>query len=83
MAWSLPHALAGTQTTADAVPNARLGPSLQAVLIQMGHDPVALDVLQTRTGLDMAALQSALLNLELEGSLGRLPGGRVQRLARR
>ena len=46
----------------------------------MGHDPIGLDALQDRTGWDTAHLMARLLELELEGSVGRLPGGRVQRL---
>ena len=46
----------------------------------MGHDPVSLDALQARTGLDTATLQARLLELELEGHVGRLPGGLLQRI---
>lgn len=50
-----------------------------ALLAALGHDPVSLDALQARTGLATAALQAALLELELEGLVGRLPGGLFQR----
>ena len=76
--WSLPHALAGHRSGPGQTP--ALDPLQQDLLTQMGHDPVSLDALQQRTGLDMASLQSALLTLELGGQLARLPGGRVQRL---
>ena len=46
----------------------------------MGHDPVNLDALLARTGLDTAALQAELLTLELDGRVGRLPGGLYQRI---
>jgi DNA processing protein len=49
------------------------------VLTALGFDPVGLDALQARTGLDTAALQSRLLELELDGLLARLPGGLFQR----
>lgn len=52
-----------------------------ALLQALGADPVSLDALQARTGWDTAQLQALLLELELEGHLGRLPGGLFQRLA--
>jgi DNA processing protein len=51
------------------------------LLIHMGYAPVSLDALQARCGLDTAALQAQLLTLELDGAIGRLPGGLFQRLA--
>jgi DNA processing protein len=51
------------------------------LLTHMGFAPVSLDALQARCGLDTAALQAQLLTLELDGTLGRLPGGLFQRLA--
>ena len=50
------------------------------LLKSIGHDPVSLDALQARTGLDTATLQARLLELELEGHIGRLPGGLLQRI---
>ncbi|WP_374406559.1 DNA-processing protein DprA [Hydrogenophaga sp.] len=50
-----------------------------SLLDAMGFDPVGLDALQARTGLDTARLQARLLELELEGKLDRLPGGLLQR----
>ncbi len=52
-----------------------------AVLRAMGHEPIGLDALQDRTGLPTAQLMARLLELEMAGLVGRLPGGRVQRLA--
>ena len=46
----------------------------------MGHDPVSLDALQARCGWPTARLQSQLLELELMGQVGRLPGGLFQRI---
>ena len=51
------------------------------LLTHMGFAPVSLDALQARCGLDTAALQAQLLTLELDGVVGRLPGGLFQRLA--
>ncbi len=45
----------------------------------LGFDPVSLDALVARTGMDTATLQAQLLELELEGRVARLPGGLFQR----
>jgi DNA processing protein len=45
----------------------------------MGYDPVSLDALQARTGLDTAHLQARLFELEMSGDVARLPGGLLQR----
>ncbi len=52
------------------------------LLQALGHDPVGLDALLERTGLDAATLQARLLELELTGVVGRLPGGLFQRIGR-
>lgn len=52
------------------------------VLDHLGHDPVGLDELQIRSGLPTAQLQAELFQLELNGELGRLPGGLYQKLKR-
>ena len=51
------------------------------LLAALGFDPVSLDALQARTGLDTAHLQAGLLELELGGQVARLPGGLFQRMA--
>ena len=51
------------------------------LLDALGFDPVGLDALQSRTGLDAAALQAGLMGLELDGRVARLPGGVFQRLS--
>jgi DNA processing protein len=50
------------------------------LLQALGLDPVSLDALQARTGLDISALQARLMALELDGRVARLPGGLLQRL---
>ncbi len=57
-------------------------PTESALLQAIGFDPVGLDALQARTGMDTANLQVQLLELELAGELARLPGGLFQRLVR-
>ena len=53
--------------------------ALPIFLEALGFDPVGLDALLARTGLDAARLQAALLELELDGAVARLPGGLFQR----
>ena len=50
-----------------------------ALLNALGFDPSSLEVLQSRTGWDTARLQAHLMELELRGQVGRLPGGLFQR----
>ena len=51
-----------------------------ALLQALGFDPVSLDALQARTGLDTPSLQAQLMTLELDGRIARLPGGLFQRM---
>ena len=51
-----------------------------SLLEVIGHDPVTLEVLAERSGLTVAALSAMLLELELEGRVAQLPGGKIQRL---
>jgi DNA processing protein len=50
------------------------------LLERLGFDPVSLDALVARTGMDTASLQAQLLELELDGLVSRLPGGLFQRM---
>ena len=52
-----------------------------ALLRELGFEPVSLDALCARTGFSAADLQVQLLELELAGSVARLPGGLFQRVA--
>ena len=52
-----------------------------ALLTALGFDPVSLDALQARTGINTAHLQAQLMTLELQGAVARLPGGLFQRSA--
>ncbi|MGO4392700.1 DNA-processing protein DprA [Variovorax sp. M-6] len=56
-------------------------PEELGLLRELGFDPVSLDALCARTGLGPATLQAQLLELELAGSVARLPGGLFQRIA--
>jgi DNA processing protein len=59
-----------------------LAPRDSAIVEAMGFDPVDLDTILDRTGLDTATAQARLLDLELEGHVQRIPGGRFHRRAR-
>lgn len=86
----LPHLAAAapattqTSTFASTPAAAHAGPagsdpaSLRA-LEALGYDPVHLDVLQQRSGLDLAQLNASLLQLELDEIIVRMPDGRFQR----
>ena len=56
-------------------PRSARDPLLEA----LGHDPASLDALAARTGWPAAALNTRLLELELEGRVARLPGQLFQR----
>lgn len=49
----------------------------------LGHAPAALEILASRTEMESATLQAALLELELRGHIAALPGGRYVRHTRR
>ena len=56
------------------------GTDSQRLLDALGHDPVDIDTLAMRSGLTLDALYAILLQMELDGRVGKLPGGRFQRL---
>ena len=59
-------------------PAAPTDPLLEA----LGHDPVTMDALISRTGWPAQDLSARLMTLELDGQVARLPGGLYQRLHR-
>lgn len=64
----------------QGAPGPAAAPREHGLLGSLGFDPVSLDTLCARTGLSAALLQTQLLELELLGSVGRLPGGLFQRM---
>ncbi|WP_230405285.1 DNA-processing protein DprA [Undibacterium rugosum] len=78
--------LAWFDVTAGSGAHAVLSPAscdsepASALLQQLAYDPVPLDELGVRTGMDLASLQAQLLELELSGMVETLPGGLVRRL---
>jgi DNA processing protein len=69
-------------TSASAAPSDAAPTEADKFLSAMGYEPVNLDQLQSRTGWPAAQLSARLLELELEGRVARLPGGRYQRSAK-
>jgi DNA processing protein len=70
---------------ADDVTNTRASDELDQsdpLLEALGFDPMGLDALQARTGLDIPHLQARLMELEIHGQIARLPGGLFQQIAR-
>ena len=59
-----------------------VNPEAQRLLDALGHSPATVEILAERTEMDGATLQSLLLQLELSGRIGALPGGRFTRLER-
>lgn len=53
----------------------------ERLLKALGFDPVGLEAMQARTGLETAQLQAQLMGLELDGLVARLPGGLFQRVS--
>jgi DNA processing protein len=67
---------AAATTQADALHD----PAAAALLKALGHDPCDADTLAQRSGLTADALLAMLVQLELDGRIALLPGGRYQRL---
>lgn len=66
------------QTSAEDTPQLKT-PGASEILDALGHDPVDVDTLLARTGLDVPELNTRLMQLELEQAVSRLDDGRYQR----
>jgi DNA processing protein len=64
------------------IPSRDMPEETHALLRHMGHDPCNVDTLCGRSGLTADVVSAMLLQLELEGRVASLPGGRYQRMAR-
>ncbi|MDD2881559.1 MAG: DNA-processing protein DprA [Rhodoferax sp.] len=82
--WPMGMSIATTSIAGSAYDETTTGlfDENSALLAALGFDPVGLDALQARCGLDTSDLQAQLMGLELDGDVARLPGGLFQRLAR-
>ncbi|HFA6627468.1 TPA: DNA-protecting protein DprA [Neisseria gonorrhoeae] len=56
------------------------GTAVGSILDKMGFDPIHPDVLAGQLAMPAADLYAALLELELDGSVAAMPGGRYQRI---
>lgn len=65
-----------------AMPNAagQFDKPENSLMEALGHDPVDIDILCERTGMESGALVAALFELEMAQRVERLPGNRYQRL---
>ncbi len=61
---------------AASAPNAETASLLDCI----GHDPFDVDMLASRSGLTAEKLYAILLQMELDGRIASLPGGRFQRI---
>lgn len=66
------------QPTPEAAADA---PNESSLLVLMGYDPISLDSLCQRSGVDPSSLSAQLLELELGGQVARLPGQLFQRIS--
>ena len=71
----------GKTPLADSVDGPLQEVAHNPLLDALGFDATGFDAIQSRTGLPTAALQARLLDMELDGQIARLPGGRFQRIA--
>jgi DNA processing protein len=76
------HLSSDAISPALAAPDISNVPQSDALLDALGFDPVGLDALLARTGLDTPTLQVRLMELEIEGHVQRLAGGLFQRTIR-
>jgi DNA processing protein len=67
---------ASTRTSSQSTPEEE-----HELLSHLGHDPCNVDTLCQRSGLTPDTVSAMLLQLELEGKVASLPGGRYQRIA--
>lgn len=84
--WNVPAPAApGAAPAADPAVSAEPAATDDAdddVLRALGFDVLGFDELAARTGWSADRLGARLLDLELQGAVSRLPGGRFQRIAR-
>ena len=79
---AMPQPSTGPTTMAPTERTAVTDDAQDPLLCALGWDPMGLDALQARAGMDTATLQARLLEYELAGAVARLTGGRFQRLGR-
>jgi DNA processing protein len=69
-------------TRADNLPiDPKISGPVDGLLLHMGYDTCSFDALVARSRLTAEVVSAMLLELELEGKIASLPGGRYQRLS--
>ena len=63
----------------SVAPVAAAVPAASGLLAHLGYDPCDIDTLCARSGLTADVVSAMLLQLELDGKVGTLPGGQYQR----
>jgi DNA processing protein len=72
---------AGAAARSQPAPASELASRLPASFLEaLGFDPFDPDMLAARTGMSAAEVSALLTQLEIEGTLAALPGGRFQRI---
>jgi DNA processing protein len=69
-------------TMPEPAPGTVPAPRHQALVEALGDHPMGVDSLVEKLGLGVDAVNTALIELELDGQVATLPGGRVMRLHR-
>jgi len=70
---------ADANADAAAIDSGAPDPQVEALLAAVGYDPTSVDEIMARTELTTQAVSSMLLNLELQGRVAALGGGRYSR----
>ena len=73
---------AAAATPTSGIGTAAVDAAAAGLLASLGPDPCDIDTLAARSGLTPQTLLAMLLQLELEGHVANLPGGRYQRVQR-
>lgn len=72
--------LSEPESASTAPPKSSTDPDLARLLTALGSDPQSIDVLAERCEMSASRVSSLLLELELADHVGRISGGRFQRL---
>lgn len=72
--------VASVAASKDTAPGPEPDAATRALFEGMGFDPCDIDTLAARSGLTAERLYAMLLQLELDGRVASLPGGRFQRI---
>lgn len=74
--------ITGTESRAPAKPlESASSEGLDPVLDAMGYDPITVDTLAERSGLETGSILAKLTQWEIEGAIVSLPGGKYQRVS--